>query len=243
MTTPTTGAAELPEALTTAEIIAGLRAVQSGIGPRQPHADDHPDRARWDAIDAACEALRAQPARTTTPAAPAPGVPSGIYVASRASVPERPARWRALRDAGWPIVSTWIDEAGPGETDDLGELWGRITREVASAQGVLLHVEPDDFPLKGALIEVGMALSLGKRVGVYAPGVELEELSMRPLGSWAAHPLVYVAPTLQSARWWVEEAPQPPAAVMADCSGGSPCSTCPDKKKCSRGCVRQGGQA
>ncbi|GDY37744.1 hypothetical protein [Acidovorax sp. NB1] len=55
MTTPAPIAAELP----TAEIIEGLRAVQSGIGPRQPAKDDQPDRARWDAIDAACSALTA----------------------------------------------------------------------------------------------------------------------------------------------------------------------------------------
>lgn len=33
------------------------------------------------------------------------------------------------------------------------------------------------------------------------------------------------------------------AAITADCSGGSPCSTCPDKKKCARGCLRQRGEA
>jgi hypothetical protein len=159
--------------------------------------------------------LRALAASPTAQAAPAAvAVPAGIYVASRASLPERPARWRALRTAGWPIVSTWIDEAGPGETDDVGELWVRIAREVASAQGVVLHVEPDDFPLKGALIEVGMALSLGKRVGVYAPGVALEGRSMRPLGSWAAHPLVRITPTLQGARDWIEAAPQLPAEAQ-----------------------------
>ena len=156
--------------------------------------------------------LAASPTAQAAPAAVAG--PAGIYVASRASLPERPAHWRALRTAGWPIVSTWIDEAGPGETDDAGELWARIAREVASAQGVVLHVEPDDFPLKGALVEVGMALSLGKRVGVYAPGVALEGRSMRPLGSWAAHPLVRITPTLQGARDWIEAAPQPPAEVQ-----------------------------
>lgn len=133
--------------------------------------------------------------------------PAGIYVASRASVPSRPAMWRDLRAAGWPIVSTWIDEAGPGETADLGELWQRIQAEVQSAQGLVLHVEPDDFPLKGALVEVGMALALGKRVGVYAPGVDLEPRSMRPLGSWARHPQVCICATLAAARKWAESSP------------------------------------
>lgn len=133
----------------------------------------------------------------------------GVYVASRASLPERPAQWRALRDAGWPIVSTWIDEAGEGETADLGELWERICAEVRASAGVVLHVEQGDFPLKGALIEIGMALGMGKRVGVYAPGVALENRSMRPLGSWAMHPLVAFRPTLEGALDWALSAPPP----------------------------------
>lgn len=27
--------------------------------------------------------------------------------------------------------------------------------------------------------------------------------------------------------------------AQADCEGGVPCTTCPDKKKCQRGCMRQ----
>ena len=54
----------------------------------------------------------------------------GIYVASRASVPARGAMWRRLRSEGWPIVSTWIDEDGEGQTDDFSDLWERIHREV-----------------------------------------------------------------------------------------------------------------
>lgn len=124
---------------------------------------------------------------------------AGVYVASRASDPRRPAMWQRLRASGVPITSTWIDEAGPGETADLGELWQRIRREVASSRALVLYVEADDFPLKGALIEVGMALALGKPVFVVAPGVVLEERSMRPLGSWARHPLVKFAPTVEEA--------------------------------------------
>jgi hypothetical protein len=151
-------------------------------------------------------------------------VPHGIYVASRASLPERPARWRQLRDAGWPIVSTWIDEAGEGETADLGELWTRIESEVRRSAGVLLHVESDDFPLKGALIEVGMALGMGRRVGVYAPGVSLEERSMRPIGSWARHPMVSMFDTLEAARDWVLAAPEAASrsAVAGPAEGQSP---------------------
>lgn len=122
-----------------------------------------------------------------------------VYVASRASIPERSAMWRALRDDGLAITSTWIDEAGEGETACMADLWARIEREVSVADALILYAEPDDFPLKGALIEVGMAIGMGKPVLVVAPDVALEAKSMRPLGSWAMHPKVTFHPTMQSA--------------------------------------------
>jgi len=168
-----------------------------------------------DAVQTFARAVLSEFGSVPTTQTPAVTGPSGIYVASRASLPEHPARWRALRTAGWPIVSTWIDEAGPDETADLGELWTRIMQEVSSARGLVLYVGSDDFPLKGALIEVGAALALGKRVGLYAPGVLLEERSMRPLGSWAAHPLVRICPTLGAAREWAESTPAAPTTQAA----------------------------
>lgn len=115
---------------------------------------------------------------------------SGIYVASRASLSERGAMWRDLRAKGAPIISTWIDETGEGETEDFGELWTRIMREIAAAHVLVFYAETGDFPLKGALIEVGAALALGKPVIVCLPGVVLEGRTHRPLGSWIEHPLV-----------------------------------------------------
>lgn len=121
-----------------------------------------------------------------------------IYVASRASVPRYPEKWRELRDRGWPIISTWIDEAGPGLTEDFGELWRRIDREIHQAKGVVLWVEPDGFPLKGALIEIGIALGRGKPIGIYAPNVDLTKL-----GSWIQHPLVELCTSLEVAMQYV----------------------------------------
>jgi hypothetical protein len=121
-----------------------------------------------------------------------------IYAASRASVPERPAMWRKLRDEGVNIVSTWIDEAGPGETASMTELWSQVEREIASCDRLVLYVEPDDFPLKGALVEIGMALGHGKPVYVVASGVRIGT-DFRPLGSWLAHPLVTLAGSVRDA--------------------------------------------
>lgn len=113
-----------------------------------------------------------------------------VYVASRASIPERAGMWRLLRAEGAQIIASWIDEDGEGETKCFAELWSRIEAEVSRCDRLVLFAEPEDFPLKGALVEVGMALALGKPVIVVAPNVELEPRSMRPLGSWASHPLV-----------------------------------------------------
>src|SRR5262245_56241039 len=110
-------------------------------------------------------------------------MPINVYVASRASIPARGEMWRRIRDQGIVnITSSWIDEDGPGETADMSELWWRISEEIASSDKLVLYAGPDDFPLKGALIEAGIALGLGKRVVVCLPGVSVFEPSMRPIG-------------------------------------------------------------
>ncbi len=140
---------------------------------------------------------------------------SGIYVASRASVPERPAMWRRLRDQeGWPIISTWIDEAEAGQTENFSELWARIHSEIKASLGVILYAEAEDFPLKGAFIECGIALGMGKPVAVVIPGVNLyggvygdpneQWRPFRAIGSWISHPRVMPCVSLESARKWVE---------------------------------------
>jgi hypothetical protein len=113
-----------------------------------------------------------------------------IYVASRASIPSRSEMWRKLRDEGWRITSTWIDEAGSGETANLRQLWDRIHMEIRQADKLVLYAEAGDFPLKGALIETGIALGLNKPVVVCLPSVVLDPVSLAPLGSWIAHPFV-----------------------------------------------------
>ena len=81
-----------------------------------------------------------------------------VYVASKASVKRYPDKWKELRANGWHINSTWIDEAGEGQTADWSELWTRIVREITEAVGLIIWVEPDGAKLKGALVEVGVAL-------------------------------------------------------------------------------------
>jgi len=127
-----------------------------------------------------------------------------LYVASRASLLERPQMWRALRASGWRIASTWIDEAGEGETGDFADLWHRIEAEVRASDGLILYAERGDFPLKGALIEVGMALWMHKPVAVVLAGPPfLEARSLRPVGSWLHHGRCNLFETVEAARDWI----------------------------------------
>jgi hypothetical protein len=65
---------------------------------------------------------------------------------------------------------------------------------------LILYVETEDIPLKGALIEVGMAIAHRLPIRVVAPGVVLDPVSFRPLGSWVRHPLVTFCDTMVEAR-------------------------------------------
>lgn len=84
-----------------------------------------------------------------------------IYIASKTV---HAPRWRTLRDVeGLPINSTWIDEAGPGESKSLEDLWERCISEARSAHCLIAYREGDEV-LKGALVEIGAALAAGKYV-------------------------------------------------------------------------------
>jgi NTP pyrophosphatase (non-canonical NTP hydrolase) len=84
----------------------------------------------------------------------------GIYIASKS---HHFARSQALREAGAPIISTWIDEGEVGATSDFSDLWVRCVSEAASASALIAYGEPGET-LKGALVEIGAALAAGKPV-------------------------------------------------------------------------------
>ncbi len=115
-----------------------------------------------------------------------------VYVASRASIPERPRLWRELRARGVKVVSTWIDQ------EDIGDgvhFWSRVVEEVLICDRLVLYVPGlADLPLKGAFVEAGIALGAGIEVVVVAPP---EVLGL--LGSWTAHPAVSISESLEQA--------------------------------------------
>lgn len=100
-----------------------------------------------------------------------------IYVASKTRHAEM---WRLLR-LHMKINSTWIDEAGVGQTASYSELSERCLWEIRNSSALVLYCEPGEI-LKGAIIEAGAALALG--IPVYCVG-ECVSLSR----VFRAHPL------------------------------------------------------
>lgn len=90
----------------------------------------------------------------------------GIYIASKTAHADR---WRNLRANGFPLNSTWVDEAEKGATKCFTDLWSRCVAEAAGARALIVYREPDEV-LKGAFVEVGAALARG--VPVFTVGCD-----------------------------------------------------------------------
>ena len=100
-----------------------------------------------------------------------------IYVASKTKYA---AMWRELRYQGMPIISTWIDEAGKGETQSWADLWQRCVSESARATGFIIYGREGEV-MKGALVEVGTALGAGVPVAIVGKCDGMKNASAHPL--------------------------------------------------------------
>lgn len=83
-----------------------------------------------------------------------------IYIASKT---KHAPRWRELRGKGFPIISTWIDEADKGQTYSWSDLWTRCVNEAKSATCLIFYKEEGEN-LEGGYVEVGAALAANKKV-------------------------------------------------------------------------------
>lgn len=85
------------------------------------------------------------------------------YIASKS---KHAARWRAMRAAGAPFISTWIDEDGPGESH-MPSFWECALSECSyaggGAYGGIVYVEPGETH-KGSLVEMGALLAGGSPI-------------------------------------------------------------------------------
>jgi|GEM_PF-3585969 len=115
----------------------------------------------WAQIGLDILTIRALP---TVQPEPAPADPvaeaARVYIASKAL---HGPKWVQLRDAGLPIISTWIDESGVGETINWPGLWSRCISEASDCTHLIAYRELGEI-LKGAWAEVGAALAHGRKV-------------------------------------------------------------------------------
>jgi hypothetical protein len=111
-----------------------------------------------------------------------------IYIASKTKWAHL---WRGLRSIGVNIISTWIDEAGQGETKDKSELAVRCIRECALCDAIIVYREDGEY-LKGAFIEMGAALALDRTVYIVGPVLPEDNV-------FFAHPNIVKANSVEEA--------------------------------------------
>lgn len=118
-----------------------------------------------------------------------------IYIASKAC---HWKRWQELRAAGAPIISTWIDEGAIGATSSFSDLWQRCVSEAASCSALICYAEEGEI-LKGALVEIGVALASGRPVYIVGP----------VSATFCHHPLVRQCEDMEEALSFALFAPEP----------------------------------
>lgn len=96
-----------------------------------------------------------------------------IYIASKT---KHAWRWKRLRNEGFPINSTWIDEAGVGQSESLKDLWCRCISEASHANALIAYREHDEI-LKGAFVEIGAALAHNR--DVFVVGFDEDQFSFK----------------------------------------------------------------
>lgn len=116
-----------------------------------------------------------------------------IYGASRTA---DVSIWRGLREQGWRITSTWIDEAEVGATKSWPDLWHRCVTEASECDALILLAQDG---LKGGLVEVGAALAKGRRVFVVRRNAADTRAVTEMVGSWTNHPRVIICDGLHDA--------------------------------------------
>jgi nucleoside 2-deoxyribosyltransferase len=104
-------------------------------------------------------------------------------------------RWKSLRSHGRGITFTarWpdLEKDQPSSDDEARSNWLKDEEDVRKADVVIVYAEDGDH-LRGALIEAGMAIALGKTVMVVGEHPDF--------GTWRHHPRVVHASDLDHAR-------------------------------------------
>lgn len=112
-----------------------------------------------------------------------------IYIASKT---KHAQKWIDLRSSGVNIISSWIDEAGAGETVSMELLAVQCVHQSKECDAMIVYREEGDY-LKGAFIEMGVAITFPlKPIILVGPAL--------PPGSVFTHlPNVFAADTVEEA--------------------------------------------
>lgn len=164
-----------------------VAARESGAGSRQTLARFHARERLHAAVKNLLTAAADPALRDKAPGRNAGNSPGrGIYVASKS---RHAPIWLRFRALGYPIISSWIDEATPRHALDWHDLWDRCVREACSAGVLVLYAESDEV-LRGAFVEMGADLAAGRPVIAVAPDDVLGNL---------ARARIIRAPTMEAA--------------------------------------------
>lgn len=114
-----------------------------------------------------------------------------VYIASKM---QHAARWRNLysKYAHVHVVSRWpfLEPSVEPDEDNARKFWQDDVADIQAADAVIVYAEPEE-KLRGALVEAGIAIGLGKLVIVIGDHPDF--------GTWIHHPQVRRADDLVSA--------------------------------------------
>ncbi len=113
-----------------------------------------------------------------------------VYVACTDNVIGRRSFLQQLTADGARLVDSITDDYLEWRAERFSDSWCLTTTSILRSDRVVVLIEPDRFPLKTALIELGIAIAYRKPIVVFAPGAALDATLKRRIGSLAAHPLV-----------------------------------------------------
>lgn len=118
-----------------------------------------------------------------------------VYMASKMHYA---ADWRAMysSERNVHIVSRWpfLEPSVEPSSDNAKKFWQDDVADIARADAVVVYAKDDEKP-RGALVEAGIAIGMGKLVALVGEHPDY--------GTWRYHPQVINATSIEEAFWLI----------------------------------------
>lgn len=120
-----------------------------------------------------------------------------VYIAGKLDYAEQFRNYRRdWKPNGIDLHARWFDQAiieqsGPVTPEDMHIFWLVDEEDVKQADALILYGRPED-KLRGALVEAGIAIAMGKLVIVVGESPDY--------GTWQYHPMVTRAASFEHAK-------------------------------------------